>query len=467
MNHDDLWYTYSEPIEVDGEWIVTVTNAVDPEDERVEAFPDEESAKEYMKKHAEKQVKKIQEQAEQDKKSKRPDGTPKRKGNYVNANYEVIELTEEQKAFVRENWDKMDLKTLTQKAFKNPNLNGHHMEGKSIKAYIASLTPEGQEAPVIKTTQKIKKGSFELTAPQKATVDSLLNTDEPPSTKEMFKMLFPDLQLKSFIMPEYRAIVKYVKETNEEAMDIWEEPVEKRRYSPPKNYSVMVGIVNRYVSNPHDPSKALYDPTHMKPAHEKNIKALLSYMQMTRFVLQASQYDKKADRDLFESTFVRQVQDKAVDLLPEEVDMYLAVAQETVSVAQIERSIIKQEKLIEETLDGGNDTDGSKAKLSMSLVESVNSLREKLDKSKGRLKGLLESVAGSRNKRIDAKSGQNDAITNLLGAWQEEKKRLEFIEVAKKEHLEDEAEMERLESLDDTYALIAGMSKREARMGIQ
>lgn len=459
-------YVYAEPIELDGKWYVTVTDSTNPDWEERKEFDSREEADAFIKAQIVARTDRLNKTKQAIRMAKNR-GT-KRTGNYVNANYETIELTPEQKAFVDANWDKMDLKTLTQKTFNNPELNGHHMEGKSVKAYIASKAGEGEIAPVIKTTaDKPRKGSLELTPAQKATVDSLLNTEEPPTTKEMFKMLFPDLTLKSYIMPEYRAIAAYIKSVNEEAFDIWEEPVEKRRYQPPKNYAVTIGLVNKYVSNPYDPSKALYDQGSIKPAHEKNLKALQSYMQMTRFVLQASQYDKKADRDLFESTFVRQVQDKAADLLPEEVDMYLSVAQETVSVAQIERSILKQEKLIEETLDGDGTDDGSRAKLSMSLVESVNSLREKLDKSKARLKGLIESVAGSRNKRVDAKANQNDSIANLIGAWMEEKKRKEMIEIAKKEHLEDAAELERLETLDDTFALIAGMSRSEAVMGLQ
>lgn len=459
MNHEKLWYQYSEPAQIDGQWTVTVTNALDPEDERVETFSSEEEAQTYIKKHVAEQIKKIHAESE--------NNPSKRQGKYKDANYEILELTEEQKQFVQENWTKMDLKTLTQKTFNNPEINGHHTEAKSIKAYISSLSPNGEETPAIKTTQRVTKGSFELTPAQKATIDSLLNTDQPPSTKEIFKLLFPKITLKHYLIPEYKAVAKYIREVNEEAVDIWDEPVENRRYKPPKIYPAVIGLVNRYVSNPFDPSKAMYDPANIKPAHEKNLKALMSYMQMTRFVLQASQYDKKADRDLFESTFVRQVQDKAADLTPEEVDMYIAVAQETVSVAQIERSITRQERLIDETLEEKDDKEGSKARLSMSLVESVNSLREKLDKSKGRLKGLIESVAGSRKDRLDGKANQNDSIANLIGAWMDEKRRQEMIAIAKKEHAEDAAEMERLESLDDTFALIAGMSKQEAILGPQ
>jgi hypothetical protein len=203
----------------------------------------------------------------------------------------------------------------------------------------------------------------------------------------------------------------------------------------------------------------------MKPGQEKNLKALLSYMRNTKFILQASQYDKKADRDLFESTFVRFVQDKAADLVPEEVDMYVSAAAETVHVSQTERGIQKQEDMIEECLNDKDDKDGGKIRLSMSLVDSVNSLRDKLDKSKGRLKGLIESVSGSRSKRIDNKSNKDDHLGNLLALWSDPETRARLIELGLKEHEEDAKEYVRIRDAEDTWALIAGMDEDEATGG--
>jgi len=443
------WAKFSEPTEIDGKWIVTIIFPSNPEFEDKQSFETKEEALEFI--------------ATASGKDNKPEEKTKRQGNYSNANYQTIELTEEQKQFVKDNFEKMDLKTLTQKTFNNPDLNGHHTEGKSVRLFISSLSKNGEPVKVKTTADKVKKGPYVLNEHQKNSILAMINSENPTPPKEIFKLLFPDMTFMP-LAQEYLAIARFIKESNEDAIDIWDEPVDNKRYKAPKNYAAAIGLVNRYVSNPVEPSKALYDPANMRPSQEKNIKALLSYMQSTKFILQASQYDKKADRDLFESTFVRQVQDKAGDLTPEEVDMYISVASETVSVSQIERSVIKQERKIDECLDS---EDNEKAKLSMSLVESVNSLREKLDKSKGRLKGLIESVAGSRKDRLDNKANQNDALVNLINLWVQEKTRGELIALAKREHMEDAAEMERISSLEDSYALIAGMTKNEAMMGQQ
>ena len=66
---------------------------------------------------------------------------PKRQGNYANAAYKIVELNDEQKAFVASHWmlPEWDLKRLTQHVFNDPALDGHHTEGKSVRAYITTL----------------------------------------------------------------------------------------------------------------------------------------------------------------------------------------------------------------------------------------------------------------------------------------------------------------------------------------
>ena len=445
------WKVYSKPVEIDGKWYITITSTDAPEVEDRQEFDSKEEADQFVMDEI---LKSGLDAAETRKKDS------KRKGNYADANYQLIELTEEQKAYVDVNWDKQDLLTLTRAVFKNEELDGRSTEGRSVKAYIA-----GKGVEVKTTGDRPRKGAYVLTDPQKTSVTALLNMDEPPSVKEMFKMIFPDIKNYSPLCSEYQALSRFVKSVNEEAMDIWEEPVTERRYKPPTNFQALIGMVNRYVNNPVDPSRALYDNASLKPAQEKNLKALLSYIRSTKFILQSSQYDRKADRELFESTFIRFVQDKAADLIPEEVDMYISAASETVQVAQIERGIQKQERLIDECLDEKDDKDGHKARLSMSLVESVNSLREKLDKSKGRLKGLIESVSGSRSKRIDNKTNKNDHLGNLLQLWSDPETRARLVELGLKEHEEDAKEYVRIRDAEDSWALIAGMDEDEATSG--
>lgn len=393
---------------------------------------------------------------------------PKRQGNYKNAAYKVLELTDEQKTFVASHWANPEwpLKRITQHVFNDNTLDGHHTEGKSVRAYIATLGQPGTPTPKPFTAlNPPKKGRYELTADQKTNIEVMLNQDEPPSTKEIFRLVFPDVKEVSYIGAEYQALCRFIKETNEEAIDIWEEPVTERRYKPPGSWAILLGIVNKCVGNPRDINKALYDPNKMKGVEERNIKALFSYMRRDMFINRASSYQKKVDRDTFLSTFIVNVQDKAADLTPEEVEAYSDLAAETVQAMQIDREVDQQQKLLAESFEG-DDTDGSKAKASMSLVDSLNNTRDKRKESKNRIDRLRKDLSGSRKDRLDSKSVKNDHLGNWFAAWVEEQTRQDIIELGKKEHADDRTEYGRIKSMDDSWALIAGMTEDEASKGL-
>ncbi len=391
----------------------------------------------------------------------------KRQGNYKNANYKLIELTDEQKIFIAAHWANPEwpLDRITKHVFNNPELNGHHTEGKSVRTYIATLGQPGEEPPKPRTTASPKKGRYELTPEQKTNIEAMLNQEEVPLTKEIFRLIFPDIKEVSYIGPEYQAISRFIRETNEEAVDIWEEPVSERRYKPPGSWLILLGFVNRVVGNPKDLNRVLYDHTKMKGAEERNLKALYSYMKIDTFINRASRYEKRMERDTFLSTFIRNIQDKAADLIPEEVDAYMDLAAETVQGNQIEREIQVQQKLLSEAFEG-TDEDGSKAKASMSLVESTNYLRDKLKETKNRIDKLRKDLAGSRKDRIDSRKTKDDHLGNWFALWVEEQSRKDLIALGKKEHEEDRAEFGRIKSMDDSWALIAGMTEEEAGGGL-
>lgn len=464
----DGWTRYDMPVKQDDKWVVRVTDIRKPDWEKLVSFDTEEEGKTYVK---ERTIGKLLEMVgkQTDKMPTTP--KPKRQGNYVNANYRIIELTDEQKKLARE-WftslDKTDhpedLKAATQRIFDNPNINGHHTEAKSLKAYIATLAPDGTEIPKIKTTQKIAKGEIQLDQVQVDQIISLINSPEPPPITEIVKLVFPELANKAVVPAsrEYKAVYYVIRDYNANSVDIWDEPVVERRYRPPSSYNAIIGLVNKHVNNPVDPRRALYDPANIKPSHEKNLKALLSFMKTTKFVLQASEYDKRAARDLFESTFIRHVQDKAADLTPEEVDTYVTIAAGMVKEALVERQITREEGVVNQCLDS---SDENKVKLSMSLVESLKSLRGERKQLKDHNHKLITSIAGSRSKRLENKSNKDDYLANLIEAWRDEEKRIQLIELAKKEHSEDANEFKRIQTLDQSFALIAGMTEEEATKG--
>lgn len=450
----DGWTVYQAPREADGQWIVNITDSRKPDWRDAKTFPTKEEADVFIKANLLDGVM----AAIEDKKSAKP----KRQGNYVNASYKIIELTPEQKKIVDDNFDLVqgNLNTLTQLAFGNNELDGRSTEGRSVKAYLIGL----KKTPITDLNAP-KKGKVELTGEQQTTIRSLLDNPSPPPVKEIVKLLFPDLKSLSPLCAEYRAVYGYVKSIQEEETDIWDEPVANRQYKPPVGFVGLIGRVNHAVSNPVDHTKAMYDVNRMKPVDEKNLRALVGYLKTPRFIYQASQYTKFVDRELFETSFIRYVHDKSADLTQSELDLYLIVAAKTVQASRLDRNIEKFEDRIDSSFEGDDDEKGTKSKLSMSLVEASNNLRDKLIKTEGQIADITKSLDGERFKRLKDRDSRNSTILNLFAEVIQEDTRNHILSFGVAEKNEDVNEVKRLKNMPAVLGLIAGMSEDEMGKG--
>ncbi len=242
-----------------------------------------------------------------------------------------------------------------------------------------------------------------------------------------------------------------------------EEPVTETAYSPPVTLSVLIGMVNSFVST--GDARKTYNGNTLKISEERQLKALMSYLRVFRFKYVASQYEKQVDRDLFISTFVRWAHDKP-DLTAIEVDQMIGAADETVNLAQISRSIQRIDKMQEDIMDAGGEIEeegGKKRKFSMTDVEMINGIRTKHDQAKGRLEKLMSTLEDSRSKRIGQRDLRNNSILNLFDAWRDDPEwRADLIEIGRREKEEDATEARRLRDMDDVIALISGQTLEEA-----
>lgn len=377
---------------------------------------------------------------------------PGPKKGFSGGNYEIIELTAEQKTIADANWDKLDHQTLTRLIFGNDTLDGRSTEGRSVKAYV---TGEGKS---LKTTKKTPKGKYELTEEQRTFIET--NCKET-KVSEMVKLLFPGQRL-SIGSAECRAVYNYVREIDSESVNLWEEAVESSQYKAPVQLSSLIGRINSYVSNTGDYLRATYDQGKLRPSDNKNLHALMGHLRSKPFFYQASGYTRYVDRDLFEANFIRWVHDKASDLSLSEVALFISAAAKSVSIAKLERTIEALEDRAREALLEQDDQEGSKTKLSMSLVELISTSRKELGTYTNQLKTMIEGLEGERAKRLKDRNDRNASFTHLVDAWMIQESRLGIIALGIKEKEEDEEEVGKIKSMTDVLGLIAGQSEEEA-----
>lgn len=361
----------------------------------------------------------------------------------------LIELTEEQKKIVLDQYDKMSLPFLTKLIFKDESLDGRSNQGKAIKKFLSEQSKE------IRTSKYEKMPSIELTEENKAFLkDSIENKNSRPI--ELARIIFKNDKL-SQNSKEFRAVYEYVKSIDPNQAPMADEPVDNREYKPPMNVQAIAGRVNEYVQTG-DSQKKIYDPNNLKPAEEKRCKILMSYMKSIRFTYQASSYDKKIDRILFESEFVRFTYDKE-DLTKEEITQYVSLCAEIVNEARTERILSHLQNDVEMGLAS---SDPETRKYSQGLSENVNAWRQKVEASKKAQAQLLDKLTESRAQRLEGKMNQNASVLSLLDLWINEENRKQLIDLGKREKEEDKEEVKRIKSFDDVVAICAGQTEEEA-----
>lgn len=358
-------------------------------------------------------------------------------------------LTDEQKAFIMSNYDKMNIATLTKLAFKNDKLDGRSLEAKSIKMFLAGHNKE------VKAPELTK---LELTEENKKFINEAI-IDKTARPLELAKIIFNNPNIRT-LGREHKLVYNYIKSVDPKMIDPGDELVEDKEYKPIQNIQGVAALINEYVSSS-TPNKKVYDPSKLKPMEEKKCRALIGYMKSPRFTYQASSYEKRMDRTLFESEFMRLTYDKE-DLTPAEVAQFISLATEIVNEAQANRILAHFQREVEEGL---KSEDADRRKYSVSLAENLNAWRTKAEVSKVQQNKLLEKLEESRAERMKGKYRENSSVLSFLDLWINADTRQQLIELGKKEKTEDAEEFKRLKDMDQVMALISGQTEDEATNG--
>jgi hypothetical protein len=359
-----------------------------------------------------------------------------------------IELTDEQKKLILDNFDKMNLLNLTRFIFKDQNLDGRSLQGKEVKEFLS------EQNKTVKTTKYEKMPLPELTEENKRFIEHAVAAQNSKPI-EMARIIYNNPKMAANTL-EFRAVYEYVRSIDPNQANLADEPVDSREYKPPQNIQGIAGRVNQYVTT--GSSKGIYNPNDLKPSEEKRCKILMSYMKSPRFVYQASSYERKIDRTLFESEFVRFTYDKE-DLTPEEVTQYVSLCSEIVNEAQANRILSHFQNEVEA---GFCSDDDAKKKYSVSLSENLNAWRNKCEASKKQQNALLDKLTESRSTRLAGKLNQNASVLNLIDLWIQQESRDKMLFLANKEKEEDRDEVNRLDDYEAVISLIAGQTKEEA-----
>lgn len=347
------------------------------------------------------------------------------------------ELTEDQKnQILKEFKNNPDLMYITRTVFNDPNIDGRSKQGRAVRQFLAKQNKKAKTSLVPKVEQ------IELTKQQK----EFLMTDNIEvgmNALEVARLTFKDKSVQPLSI-KHRIIVDFLKTYRPEIVSD-SEIVTKEKWTAPKSITRAVKKVNDFCGTK-------LDEFSLQTKQKKMLQQLIVYLKSPRFNHFINQYVTLADRDLFESEFVRAVWDKP-DLTNDELNLYVTVCTNYVRQKHIQQRIDKLNALLD---DQDNERD-----ITLRLTEIIKATSEELNQCEKRIESLTKDLNGSRTARLKAKGEENGSIFALVEAFQEREERDRMIMMAELQNKLIEEEADRLESMDDYKARILGISKKE------
>lgn len=153
------------------------------------------------------------------------------------------------------------------------------------------------------------------------------------------------------------------------------------------------------------------------------VMKLIAYLHAPRFLQMVNTYQDEKNRELFLSEVIRSTYNKP-DLSSEELNQYFSLASDiTLSLsiqAQIELLNIRLGEIME-------DPDG---KLSVTLAETISAKTKEYNDCLSRQRSLIKELNGSRATRLKNQLEANASVLSLMEYWKDEKKRKKLIQLA-------------------------------------
>jgi hypothetical protein len=348
-----------------------------------------------------------------------------------------LALTEKQKTQIQEEFVKNpDLRHITQIVFENDSLDGRSKEGRAVRAFLINNNLE------FNTTTPQRVEEIDLTTEQREFLMSD-NIERGMNALEATRLAFRDREIQP-LSQQHRMVMEFLRSYRPEIVDD-NDMITSDKWTPPKSLSRAIKKVNDWAGQ-------TFDEISIQTKQKKMCERLLFYLKSPRFVHFINQYSTIADRDLFESEFVRTVWDKP-DLTNDELNLYITVCTNYVRQKHIQQRIDRLNNML-------NDTENERD-ITLRLTELIKATSDELNQCEKRIESLTKDLNGSRQARLKARGEQNGSIAALVEAFQEKEERDRMIMMAEMQNKLIEEEADRLESMDDYKARILGISKKE------
>ncbi|MEK6882094.1 MAG: hypothetical protein AABY22_20930, partial [Nanoarchaeota archaeon] len=286
----------------------------------------------------------------------------------VKRNREKIILTTEQGQAILKCWndapadEPRGLQDLLDVAWPGEKIDFRSPKGLAVRGFISTR----KEIKYRKARDYISDQDIELTEEIK---EFIIRNAASKSATQIAREITGNPELMSTTKAVKR-IIEFVRSLNREILGTTVYAVDKEcdsGYDAPKSFYKLVPKINEYTEG------ARLDHTKLSSRQQKDCQSLIGYLHKPRFIYQINSYTKRDDRRLFEACFINWTYDKP-DLTQEDLDMYIVWATEVVMSHNIQKQI--------NMLQGEQDIlVQSGERISMALIEAINSARDEYNNS--------------------------------------------------------------------------------------
>lgn len=348
-----------------------------------------------------------------------------------------MELTKEQEEYLKQNAAKiLNLNELTQKCFRNDDLDGRSSEGRAVRKFLIENDIN------YKTTRRKPPEEIEFTEQQQEfIIDQAKNG---LSSLEIAKLIFPNKEIRP-LSNEQRKVLLHIREVNPD-------------YMPSQDS----GAINDYIS-PKSPSriiKKINDSTGIgledgKLNRQKQIcvDTLGINLSNSRFLKIINNYTNVEDRELFEQEFIRLTWDKP-DLTADEINLYLNVCKEIINLEVVSMHLNK----LNDMFDVADD----QTEITVRLAEIIKAKSSEYHQCETRIENLTKKLQGDRAERMKKNQKENASFLAIVQMFQEEEERKNMVHMAEMQKKIIKEEAERLEGMAEWKARVLGISQEDA-----
>jgi hypothetical protein len=348
-----------------------------------------------------------------------------------------MDLTDDQKDYIKNNVNKVtNLNELTQKCFRDDDLDGRTKEGRAVRKYLIENNID------YKTTRRKPQDKIELNDSQKEFI--IQQAQEGMSSLEIAKLIFPEKRVKP-LSNEQRTVLAHINEVNPDFVPS-QDSAAVNDYVPPKSSSRVVKKIN-------DATGLELDDRKLNRQKQICVDKLQINLSNSRFLKIINNYLNKPDRELFEQEFIRLSWDKP-DLTADEINLYLNVCKEVINLEVVSAHLNK----LNDMFDVADD----QTEMTVRLAEIIKAKSQEYHQCETRIENLTKKLQGDRAERMKKSQKNNASFLSIVQMFQEEEERKNMVRMAEMQKKLIKEEAERMEGMAEWKARILGISQDDA-----